>query len=100
MDGGTSPSATKSLVGGKTYGAVNTDGESPGVDVSSKKLCSCTKKKGGGHKNDMGTFNGVFIPCALNIMGKYNLKLQIADFFNILNPRDHAYSSHTDSREI
>ena len=82
MDEGTSPaSTTKSLIGGNTYGAVNTDGESPDVDVSSKKLCSCTKKKGGGHKNDMGTFNGVFIPCALNIMGKYNLKFQIADFF-------------------
>ena len=74
--------STKSLIEGeKTYGAVDTDG-TPSVDASSKKICSCTKKKGGGgHKNDMGTFNGVFIPCALNIMGKYNLKFQIADFF-------------------
>lgn len=53
------------------YGAVSVD---EGADASSKmlarKICICGKKDSAEHKNNMGTFNGVFIPCALNIMGE------------------------------
>ena len=60
--------------GKQQYGAVNADEV---ADASSSKLpqllCMCGKKDNEEHKNNMGTFNGVFIPCALNIMGEWIL---------------------------